>query len=318
MTVSATDFSQFTELRAQADRNDPAAMREVARQFEALFVQMMMKNMRAASFGDPLFGNSKQHEMYQDMMDQQLALDMSRGKGIGMAETIMRQLGASPEVKATDGPMTLPPRAAAVFERVRAFAQSMQNPPVSAPSQAAGAPEQAAATTAPAKEAAWTDPESFGEAVWPHVKRTAKALNVSPVAVLAQAALETGWGKRVMNRPDGASSNNLFGIKAGGSWDGESVSKSTLEFRDGLPRKERAEFRAYKDVSSTFDDYAEFLKTSPRYASVIDRADDIKGFAKALQSSGYATDPAYADKIADISNGPTMRRVLNRLASVGL
>lgn len=311
MTASITDFSQFSALRASADRQDPEALREVAGQFEALFLQMMLKNMRAASFGDPLMGDGKQQEMYRDMMDQQLSLDMASGKGIGLADMLVRQMGGDPGPVARLPPALPPLAPSAPTQPVDAATTQNIDTPSTTPAEAAlvsPAPE----ARQPAK-ADWSDPESFAQTVWPHVKRAAKALNVSPVGVLAQAALETGWGSKVMQTPDGGSSFNLFGIKAANGWDGSSVTKPTLEFENGVARRETASFRAYDNVARTLDDYAEFLGNSPRYALAKNTGDDVKAFAGALADGGYATDPDYAKKITDIFNGPTMRRVLQSL-----
>ncbi len=316
MSASITDFGQFTSMRAAADRNDPAALREVAGQFEALFIQMMLKNMRDASFGDPLMGDSQQHKLYTEMMDKQLALDMASGKGIGLAEKIVEQLGGPPDEKGeldkSIPEFRLPMRPVAQTASEFQVQRSAETVTAPIPSTAA-----AVAEVRGASEPEWTDPESFGKAVWPHVQRAAKLLNVSPVAVLAQTALETGWGSKVMPDANGGSSFNLFGIKAGGNWQGDSVAKSTLEFENGVARRETAKFRAYADVSGTFDDYASFLAKNPRYENVVGKGDDVAGFAQALQDSGYATDPQYADKIKAIFDGPTMRRVMDGIAGGG-
>ena len=266
MTASITDFSQFTSLRAGAESNDPAVLREVAGQFEALFIETMLKNMREASLGDSLLGDSNQRDMYEGMLDQQLALEMASGKGIGLADMLVRQLGGA----------------------------------------------DAALPMSPAKPQ-WESPQDFARDVWPHAQRAAERLNVAPEAVLAQAALETGWGAHVPHDPDGTSSNNLFGIKANTGWLGNSVVKQTLEFEDGVARREHAEFRAYDDVGMTFDDYSTLLANNPRYASVGNHGDDVDGFANALQASGYATDPNYADKLKRVATSDTMRDALRAL-----
>jgi flagellar protein FlgJ len=275
MTTAITDFTQYSGLRSGAERNDPAVLREVAGQFEALFVQQMLKNMREASLADPIFGNSEQHDMYQEMMDQQLAAEVSGGKGIGLADMLVRQLGGEDAAKlqAPDRPFPIRGR----------------------------------------ETSAWSDAESFAQDVWPHAERAANRLGVKPEAILAQAALETGWGKHVMPDANGGNSFNLFGIKAGSAWSGDTTSKRTLEFEDGIPRYERATFRAYGDIGATFDDYAKFLANNPRYADVTDKGVDSPGFARALQDSGYATDPEYANKLTSILESPTMRRVLSEL-----
>lgn len=282
MTAAAvTDFGQFAALRRGADRNDPAALREVAGQFEALFLQSMLKNMRDASLADAVFGDSEQHEMYQGMLDQQLSVEMASGRGIGLAGMLVRQLGGE---------------VASVPTRPGDFRLPAAHP-----------------TGAVASLPTWSSPVDFAKDVWPHAERAARRLNVAPEAILAQAALETGWGRHVMPGSDGRSSLNLFGIKAGSGWQGGSVAKATLEYEEGVARHEVAKFRAYPDVASTFDDYVELIGEHPRYASVRNNGSDARAFAHALQEAGYATDPSYADKIENVLNGQTMREALHSL-----
>src|SRR6186713_2184245 len=184
---SATDFRQFAALRRGADANDPAALREVARQFESIFTKMMLDSMRSASFGDPMFG-SDQGDMYQDMMDDQLAVQLSQG--LGLADMLIRQLSQG-------GVDPAAPTGAGTTNKV--------------------SPEQQ---------------HKFVEEMLPHATAAARELGVDPRAIVAQAALETGWGT---HQPGDASgnSNNLFGIKAGAGWNGASVGSGTTEFADG-------------------------------------------------------------------------------------
>jgi flagellar protein FlgJ len=280
MTAAAvTDFTQFSQLRSGAERNDPAVLRQVAGQFEALFLQTLLKNMRDAQLAEPLFGDSEQHGTYQDMMDQQLAVEMSSGRGVGLADMLVRQLG---------GEVSAPPPTRESFSLPALLRAGPTKPE-------------------------WPNREDFVRELWPHAERAAKKINVAPEALLAQAALETGWGARVMQRGDGVSSFNLFGIKAGSEWSGGSVSRPTLEYRDGLPQREIARFRAYPDIAATFDDYADFIASDPRYEDVRDNAGDVAGFARALQDAGYATDPEYATKIDRVLNSETMRSALRGL-----
>lgn len=286
MTGAITDFNQYAGLRLAAENKDPAVLREVAGQFEALFIQTLMKNMREASLGDPVFGNSDQHEMYQEMMDQQLAVEMASGKGIGLADMLVRQLGGG--VTPTSSANATAPVGAAVTPT---------------------------AVDKPASklDKLWSDAKSFAADIWPHAKRIARKLNVAPEGILAQVALETGWGAHVPQRSDGNSSFNVFGIKAGGGWDGATVAKTTIEFEAGLPRMEIHKFRAYDDVGRSFDDYSNLLSGNPRYETVKNNGTDAGAFAEALQASGYATDPAYADKIKSVLQSPTMRTFLGEL-----
>jgi len=281
MTAAITDFNQFSGMRAGAQKNDPAVLREVAGQFEALFLQTILKNMRAGELADPLFGDSDQHEMMQGMLDQQLALEMSSGRGIGLANMLVQQLGGEPQpMQAT----------AEVF--------SLSAPPREAVS---------------VKDPTWSDPKEFARDLWPHAERVAEKLNVAPEALLAQAALETGWGKHVMERSNGVSSFNLFGIKAGKDWSGGSVARSTLEYTEGVAQRKVERFKAYPDIAATFDDYAALIEDNPRYDAVRDSGANGDGFATALQDAGYATDPSYARKIGRILRGETMQAALKGL-----
>ncbi len=273
MTTAITDFGQFATLRAEARRDDPAALREVASQFEALFVQSLMKNMRGARLAEPMFG-SEQMDMYQDMFDQQLSLEMASGRGLGLAEMLVRQLGGT----------------AAAVDRPAAGGESGRR-------------------AAPA----WSDPQVFVRDVWPHAERAGRELGVAPRALVAQAALETGWGRQVPGGPDGGSSHNLFGIKAGRGWQGDSVARATLEFEDGVARRRVERFRAYPDVAAAFDDYVALLGGSERYAPARGRADDTAAFTAALQAAGYATDPRYAEKLDRVLAGDTLRQALTEL-----
>ncbi len=275
-----TDFSRFAGLRAGAAGNDPAVLREVAGQFEALFLETLFKAMRAGQLAEPLFG-SDQHETYLGMLDQQLALEMARGKGLGFGELLVDQLGGG--------------------------AERQPAPPVDYIAPAAAAPRPAA------QEPAWSEPLDFVRDLWPHAERIGARLKVLPEAVLAQAALETGWGQNVPRRSDGSSSNNLFGIKAGRDWHGGSIVRATIEFVGGIAEQVKARFRAYPDIAAAFDDFAALIETSPRYAGVRERGGDTAAYAQALQDAGYATDPQYAVKIRGVAASDTMRRAVDAL-----
>ncbi|MEL7310344.1 MAG: glucosaminidase domain-containing protein [Pseudomonadota bacterium] len=268
--TSVTDFTQYTQLRADARSNEDAALREVAEQFEALFMQQMLKSMRDASFGDPMFPDTGAHGLYRDLLDQQLATDSTQRGGLGLADMIVQQM------------------------RLRA---------------ASPVPEPVSASPA---TGAWSSPEGFVAEILPFAREAAAHLGVSPVAVLAHAALETGWGHKTPTS-GGVQSLNLFGIKASGSWQGNSVEQATLEFREGVAQRERAAFRAYDSLNTTFDDYVGLLRGSTRYTAALNNGADIGAFGQALQDAGYATDPAYAEKIQRVATGDTMRGVLRAL-----
>ena len=252
----ANDFRQFAALRRGAQTNDPQALREVARQFESLFTKMMLDGMRKASFGDELFG-SQQVDMYQGMMDDQLAMQLSRGQGIGLADMLIRQL-------------------------------SQSAPGAAAPADAAGKPVSAA------------ERREFVEKMLPHATAAARELGVDVRAVIAQAALETGWGR---SQPADASGNshNFFGIKAGASWSGATRVADTREYVADQAVTESARFRAYGSVAESVADYVHVLRDNPRYAAALGTAGDVRAFGEALQRGGYATDPAYADKLVAVA-----------------
>lgn len=331
MTAAITDMTQYSALRVGAKNNDPAALREVAGQFEALFLQSMLKSMRDASIGDPLFGDSNARDMYEDMLDQQLAVEMASGKGIGLAEMLVRQLGGeqatrpSPErmydterSRAAPGIRGYDARHGGASGEARSdeVGDEMTGHPLvhdmSATRIAGNTPG-----VGPRARQAWDNPENFARDVWPHAQRVARQLNVPVEGVVAQAALETGWGRHVMPGRDGTASMNLFGIKAGLSWSGDSVAQRTVEFDGDVARQEVARFRLYDGVAESFDDYANLIASNARYDNVKNQGDDVQGFATALADSGYATDPQYAQKITRVASSDTMSRVLNDLKTGG-
>ncbi len=308
MSASITDFSQFVDLRRIAGQGDNKALREVAGQFEALFIQTLLKNMRDASIGEGLFGDSEEHKMYESMLDQQLALEMASGKGIGIAEMLVRQLGGEPG----DTPDTVaaaPPQAAPPVIRPPAPRYA---PPTVAEAGAVSKPPMTE-TAAPPAEPEFDTPESFVRELWPHVKRVAQELGVEARAILAQAALETGWGQHVPSDTSGRSSNNLFGIKADSRWDGSAVTKPTIEFDNGVARQERARFRAYDSIADSVRDYLDFLRGNPRYSGVTATDGTPRAFGQSLADAGYATDPDYAKKIDRVADSEPMQRAIRAL-----
>lgn len=268
-TPAITDFSQFAGLRAAARNDDPAALRETAKQFEALFTQQLLKSMRAAKLGDDAMGGT-QGEFYQQMFDQQLSLQMASGKGLGIADLLVRQLQTS--------------RAAVVAAPTPALAE-----PAAALPLATSTPRFAPASAG-----------DFIDSIRPHAEKAAAALGVPAETIMAQAALETGWGKHLMHDAGGKPSYNFFGIKAGSNWDGERMVKGTQEYRDGAMRSEQAAFRSYASVEEGFAGYVDFIRSNPRYAEAL-RAAPAGGYAAGLQQAGYATDPAYAAKLQRIA-----------------
>jgi flagellar protein FlgJ len=164
-------------------------------------------------------------------------------------------------------------------------------------------------------EQRWDSPNYFVSDLWPHAQKAANAIGISVQALVSQSALETGWGKHSMRFPDGQQAFNLFGIKAGSQWDGPTLIKPTLEFREGVMQTEMAHFRTYGSISDALDDYVEFIQTSPRYQNALDHQGNDTHYLKELQQGGYATDPQYADKIINIMQGQTLSVSIEKLNS---
>jgi peptidoglycan hydrolase FlgJ len=278
--VSFYDFQGLASLKHDAKTQDPAALKEAAKQFESLFTQMLLKSMREAnrSFGDSMFGG-EQGELYQDMFDDQMAVHLSQGKGLGLAEMLIRQL-----TQTQSGGLEAGGWSPGAEESARPISGSGLQPPAPSPQPIA------------------VSREDFVSQMLPHAERAGRALGVDPHALLAQAALETGWGKSMPCNAKGECSFNLFGIKATGEWSGATVNVPTLEFDDGVPVRRVERFRAYESAADSFMDYARLIANSPRYEKALGAGGDIATFASALQQGGYATDPDYARKIVRVAD----------------
>jgi flagellar protein FlgJ len=299
-----TDFQGLAKLRAEARSDSPKALREVARQFEALFLQQMLKSMREASTGEGLMDND-QSKMYQGMYDQQLGIELSKGRGLGLAETLMRQLGQQMPGRQADAPATV-----ARTDTGPVHAMASRNAPDFDRIPARVTPAQGHAPAAfdatrvrHVQDWRPESPQAFVQALRPHAERAAARLGTTPEVLIAQSALETGWGRAMPRHEDGSPSYNLFGIKADGRWDGGRVAVPTMEFRDGVMQRERAAFRSYDSLAQSFDDYVNFLQQNPRYRQALQAAGNGADYVRELQDAGYATDPAYADKINAILGG---------------
>ena len=309
MTASLSSASLYTDLqslegvRHRADKHPEETLRFAAQQFEALFLQMMLKSARDAKLDDGLF-DSEQTDFYQDLHDKQMAINMAQGQGIGIAELLVQQL------RQNQGPgkdMEGVSAQAAAVDRIRSLRDYLDARLPSTP--------RPAATAEPAAQNVPLDtPEAFVKTLWPQARQAADKLGVDPAVLLAQAALETGWGRSVSRHTDGRSSYNLFNIKADARWDGERVSVETQEFRNGAFGREQAQFRAYDSFADSFDDYVNFLQNSTRYRPALDSAPDSHRFVSELARAGYATDPDYAEKIIGIIDGEPMARSLSAVA----
>lgn len=296
LTSSIFDLNSLAALKVQTRSNDPAALKEAAQQFEAMFLQMVLKSMRDATPKDGLF-DSEQTRMYESLLDQQLSqVIAAKGGGTGLAAMIEKQLTRSvtDAVVPVDG---LPLKPAAKSHSLEAPATAL--------------PLHKGAESARPLAPPVTAPESRGfvNKLWPHAAAASQAIGVPADFLIAQAALETGWGRSELRQADGRPSYNVFGIKAGRDWTGPTVDAATTEYVDGVAQQRVERFRAYASYAEAFDDYARLLGTGSRYSEVIGTS-DATGFARGLQKAGYATDPAYADKLTRIITGQTLRSAL--------
>jgi len=300
-----TDFSGLNALKSGARDDKQAALEEVARQFESIFLSEMLKSMRKAGdvFSEGNYLNSTQSEFYRDMFDSQMSLTMAGGHGTGLADALVRQLGkdipgtdkqgaplASHKATLADYERSIPPLSLRLPERVEEVTEVAETESSATVNNDRSLPER------------FDSPEHFVNTLLPIAESISADTGIDPRLMVAQAALETGWGKHMILGDSNQPSYNLFGIKADSRWQGEAVTITTTEFREGVPMKERADFRAYPDYESSFRDYVSFLESNPRYRDVLASADQPEVFARKLQEAGYATDPQYGNKINQIMN----------------
>ncbi|MDP2325948.1 MAG: flagellar assembly peptidoglycan hydrolase FlgJ [Gammaproteobacteria bacterium] len=300
------DFQGLSQLRSEASARAPEATREAARQFEALFVQMMLKSMRDAN---AVLGEQRD-TTYEEMFDKQISLEMTRGKGLGLGDLMIRQL-AEGEADTAPPPGIGPPVPLAMLLQRSPVQKAATLPPVSGIGPGFSLPtlpDMQPPTLANSSRDDFRPQtrEDFVREIWPLAVQAGRKLGVNPRAIVAQAALETGWGSRQIRDDAGVSGNNLFGIKADSRWTGERVAVTTIEYDGGLPKPERAQFRAYPDLATGFEDYVRFLQGNPRYDDALQAGANPGVYADRLQSAGYATDPRYAEKIRSIIASPIL------------
>ena len=269
--LSYTQFAQLPHIINKAE-NTPKELREAAQHFESIFIDMWLKAAREAneSISTDSFLNSNEMKMHQQMLDHEMSVHMAKNGGIGLADVIVRQLSGEPPAQ----------------------------------SSSSEAPEtfQPTSTVSPTsnRTKAFETPQAFVDELKPIIEKAVENLAIPLNGVLGQAALETGWGNNVITASDGRVSHNLFGVKAKSS-DETSVSISSMEFELGRWVNKMANFRSYPDWEASINDYIDTLRSDPRYSDVLSAGNSIEKFAQSMGSSGYATDPNYAQKLADIS-----------------
>ncbi|HWX01672.1 flagellar assembly peptidoglycan hydrolase FlgJ [Collimonas sp.] len=287
----ALDVQSVDALR-RTTRNSPQdGLKQVSRQFEAMFMQMVLKSMREATPSDGMF-DSQQEKMYTSMLDQQLAQNLS-GRGLGLAEAMQAQLSRAVDSSQQPSPLSKMP---AGLQGLSTPAVN-PNPPVVQNLSLYEAADYRSGRAGAGNTQSQVD--QFLARMSASAQAASRASGVPSQLILAQAALESGWGKREIKGADGSASHNLFGIKAGKAWKGPVVEAVTTEYVDGAPRRTKALFRAYGSYDEAFTDYARFLTGNPRYAQVVAARDPAEA-AHGLQRAGYATDPQYGEKLVRI------------------
>jgi flagellar protein FlgJ len=280
----ALDTKGMGDLKQSAKAGSPEALKGAATQFEAMFINMMMKSMRDATPQDELTG-SEQSKMFTGMLDQQMSQNMAR-RGVGLADMLIRQLS----VQAIGGDQNV--RTSPAMPQARSAEEMISTPgAMLAPSNI---------THAASGRAQAPHVRAFQQKLAGHADEAERVTGIPAKFMLSQAALETGWGKREIRNHDGSSANNLFGIKAGPGWKGKVATAVTTEYVNGVPQTRVEKFRAYESYADSFKDYAKLITNNPRYEKVLANAKDAAGFAHGLQKAGYATDPLYAAKLSKI------------------
>lgn len=288
------DIASLDKLRQSAVSSDESdnkeALKAAAKQFESIFTTMLFKSMRDANsaFESDLM-KSQNQDFYRQMQDEQMASELSASGSLGLADMIVAQLSAGSESDDSE-----------LIMRNAALDTSLSLPVDQ--SKAGEFADEALSVMAANKvqsNSRFDSPEQFVQSLQPYADRAAKALGVDPSILIAQAALETGWGKKVIQNSLG-SSNNLFNIKADRSWKGEKVATQTLEFHDNVPVKEKAAFRSYNSYEESFNDFVRFLNQNPRYEATLSQNNNSESFIRGIHKAGYATDPKYADKVLQV------------------
>ncbi len=314
--ANASNFLELgglDQLRSQAQKDEKGALKEVAKQFEGIFVQMLMKSMRDANevFKSDSPFNTQYTAFYEQMRDQQLSVDLSAKGALGIADLMVQQL--SPESEIMPASMLRQDPFEATANSASSIEDLLPNHSNTYAGQKVADKESADSKSLTvvndiisgkimpsAADKLFSDKQDFIKQLYPLAQQAAKKLGTEPEVLIAQSALETGWGQKMVRQSDGEPSNNLFNIKADKAWSGDKAKVSTLEFEQGIAVKQKADFRVYDDLKQSFDDFVNFISNNERYQGALNVAKDPAKFINALQNAGYATDPKYADKVISV------------------
>ncbi|WP_094751654.1 flagellar assembly peptidoglycan hydrolase FlgJ [Psychromonas sp. CD1] len=309
------DLQGLDQLRKKALNNDKGAIRDVANQFEAMFASMLIKSMRKANeaFESDSPFNSQQTKFYTDMQDKQLALNISRHGALGLADSLVRQLDSTSSVSSKQ---SVPLDELQMPNQHEQRSYSLHNKAVFLNINNKNTNMKLnIADRTPQLDAKMTvfefkDKKSFISTLLPYAKKAAKVLGIAPEVLIAQSALETGWGKKIINGKHNKSSFNLFNIKASANWSGDRVAKESIEIENGIAVKRSYNFRSYDNIAQSFNDYAQFIGQSKRYQGALAQGTNANSYIEQLQQAGYATDPSYAQKVKDIMQSESFKEIL--------
>lgn len=286
----AFDSKGLDALRHSARDNSPESIKAAATQFEALFLNMMMKSMRQASGGEGGMFDNEQSRMYTSMMDQQLSQKMA-SRGIGLADAMVRQMthSAMSQALQSEESQQVP---LGGLGSINQYVQQQRN--------SLQADQVLASTGSIESNSSARHVQEFTQKLGPHAEMASQSSGIPAKFMLGQAALESGWGKKEIRAMDGSASHNVFGIKANSAWKGKTVDALTTEYVNGVAYQKIEKFRAYDNYSEAFKDYAKLISDNPRYQNVMQSGGSATQFAQALQKAGYATDPQYAQKLSKV------------------
>lgn len=318
-----TDVQGLEQLHGAYKQDPEAVKNEVAHQFESLLVQMMMRSMRDANqaFNSDLLGSSDMG-FYEDIFDKQLSLIIS-DKGLGFAQSIIQNIdshakksvSALPQSEATTSPDKPLLNPKADVAQPHQSTQPQADNQLKHSQMVHSAVSNQAANKSPAKSSIFESKDDFVKSLWGYAKDAASVIGVNPALLLAQAALETDWGKRIIAGDSDKSSHNLFNIKAGANWKHETATVSTLEQKNDILVKESAHFRRYASFEDSFKDYINLVKNNTRYSSAVKNKGSDAAYLHELQAAGYASDKNYASKIMGIMNSKHFQSIINDIKS---
>jgi peptidoglycan hydrolase FlgJ len=299
----AFDANSLNKLKLASKESSPEAIKAVAKQFEAIFMNMMLKSMREATPQDNPF-DSEQSRTFTSMLDQQLSSNLAT-KGLGLADILAKQLSKTGQAASN-----------AMEQAVSNVGEGLENATTMIKNTISPDLNKASDKTLNQKitpidknstlnklfndKALHGDSNAFKQRLAHHAEAASRSSGVPAHLMLGQAALESGWGKREIKGADGTPSNNLFGIKATGNWGGKVVEAMTTEYINGVKQKRIEKFRAYDSYADSFKDFAKLMTSNPRYEKVVASLNNVYDYAQAMQKAGYATDPNYATKLTSV------------------